>query len=85
MRIRTRTRTRTRLAVALAATPLLSTACGDDEVDTPVLVVGASDQDGKPADFSNFGAQQAVSAPGVGILSTLPTYRTKETLKDERS
>ncbi|MEV3853888.1 S8 family peptidase [Streptomyces sp. NPDC050095] len=52
------------------------------KVDTPVLVVGASDQDGKPASFSNFGAEQAVSAPGVDILSTLPTYRTKESLKN---
>ncbi|GAA2311222.1 S8 family peptidase [Streptomyces kunmingensis] len=52
------------------------------KVDTPVLVVGASDQDGKAASFSNFGAEQAVSAPGVDILSTLPTYRTKESLKN---
>ncbi|WP_394428192.1 S8 family peptidase [Streptomyces sp. SGAir0957] len=52
------------------------------KVDTPVLVVGASDRDGKAASFSNFGAQQAVSAPGVDILSTLPTYRTKESLKN---
>ncbi|MFC6065537.1 S8 family serine peptidase [Streptomyces ochraceiscleroticus] len=43
---------------------------------TPVLVVGASDQHGKPASFSNFGAQGAVTAPGVDILSTLPTYTT---------
>ncbi|MFI9024218.1 S8 family serine peptidase [Streptomyces sp. NPDC053560] len=43
---------------------------------TPVLVVGASDQDGRPAAFSNFGAQGAVSAPGVAIVSTLPTYTT---------
>ncbi|MCQ4207855.1 S8 family peptidase [Streptomyces longispororuber] len=52
------------------------------KVQTPVLVVGASTQAGTAADFSNFGAEQAVSAPGVDILSTLPTYRTKETLKD---
>ncbi|MFI8996795.1 S8 family serine peptidase [Streptomyces sp. NPDC053542] len=45
-------------------------------LSTPVLVVGASDQHGKPASFSNFGAQGAVSAPGVAILSTLPTYTT---------
>ncbi|MYT70067.1 MULTISPECIES: S8 family peptidase [unclassified Streptomyces] len=59
---------------------------GDDvqtyKVGTPVLVVGASDTDGAPASFSNFGVDDAVSAPGVDILSTLPTYRTKETLKD---
>lgn len=46
---------------------------------TPVLVVAASDRNGEPADFSNFGAQGAVSAPGVGILSTLPTYTTSLT------
>lgn len=50
--------------------------------DTPVLVVNAADQSGKPASFTNFGAQNAVSAPGVDILSTLPTYTTKETLKN---
>ncbi|WP_353943461.1 S8 family peptidase [Streptomyces sp. HUAS MG91] len=59
---------------------------GDDvqtyKVGTPVLVVGASDTNGAPASFSNFGVDDAVSAPGVDILSTLPTYRTKETLKD---
>ncbi|MHB9752859.1 S8 family peptidase [Streptomyces sp. BYX5S] len=64
-------------------------AAGNDGADTqpykvrtPVLVVGASTEKGTAADFSNFGAEQAVSAPGEDILSTLPTYRTKETLKD---
>ncbi|MFJ9089031.1 S8 family peptidase [Streptomyces sp. NPDC102384] len=52
------------------------------KVQTPVLVVGASTEKGTAADFSNFGAEQAVSAPGEDILSTLPTYKTKETLKD---
>ncbi|MFZ3595613.1 S8 family peptidase [Streptomyces sp. BH104] len=52
------------------------------KVQTPVLVVGASTRKGTAADFSNFGAEQAVSAPGEDILSTLPTYKTKETLKD---
>ncbi|MGW5866721.1 S8 family peptidase [Streptomyces sp. NPDC055239] len=70
-------------AVVVAAAGNEGTALQPYKADTPVLVVGASDQDGKPADFSNFGAQQAVSAPGVGILSTLPTYRTRETLKDD--
>lgn len=41
--------------------------------------LNAADQDGRPASFTNFGAKDAVSAPGVGILSTLPTYTTKET------
>jgi subtilisin family serine protease len=49
---------------------------------TPALVVGASDRQGDPAEFSNFGAEQAVSAPGVGILSTLPTYKTELTKSD---
>ncbi|MGW6059053.1 S8 family peptidase [Streptomyces sp. NPDC055189] len=70
-------------AVVVAAAGNDGTALQPYKVDTPVLVVGASDQGGKPADFSNFGAQQAVSAPGVGILSTLPTYKTKETLKND--
>ncbi|MEV8319847.1 S8 family peptidase [Streptomyces sp. NPDC059900] len=70
-------------AVVVAAAGNDGTVLQPYKVDTPVLVVGASDQDGKPADFSNFGAQQAVSAPGVGILSTLPTYKTKETLKND--
>lgn len=46
-----------------------------------VLVVGASDRYGRPADFSNVGVQGAVFAPGVNILSTLPTYQTPETLE----
>lgn len=70
-------------AVVVAAAGNEGTALQPYKVDTPVLVVGASDQKGKPADFSNFGAQQAVSAPGVGILSTLPTYKTRETLKND--
>ncbi|MET8474209.1 S8 family peptidase [Streptomyces sp. NPDC006422] len=64
-------------------------AAGNDGADTqpykvrtPVLVVGASTRKGTAADFSNFGAEQAVSAPGEDILSTLPTYKSKETLKD---
>ncbi|MFE7603152.1 S8 family serine peptidase, partial [Streptomyces sp. NPDC057494] len=69
-------------AVVVAAAGNDSTALQPYEVDTPVLVVNAAGQDGKPASFTNFGAQNAVSAPGVDILSTLPTYTTKETLKN---
>ncbi|MBO2446828.1 peptidase S8 [Actinomadura barringtoniae] len=69
-------------AVVVAAAGNDSTFKQPYQVTTPVLIVGASDQDGKPASFSNFGAQQAVSAPGVHILSTLPTYKTQETLKN---
>lgn len=45
-------------------------------IAVPVVVVGAADEDGAAADFSNFGDQRAVVAPGVGILSTAPTYPT---------
>jgi subtilisin family serine protease len=66
-------------AVVVAAAGNDSAATQPYKVDTPVLVVNASDQNGKPASFSNFGSQNAVSAPGVGILSTLPTYQTQLT------
>jgi len=38
------------------------------------LSVGAVDQSGAKAGFSNYGAKTDVVAPGVGILSTMPTY-----------
>ena len=38
------------------------------------LSVGAVDQRGARASFSNFGLQTGVTAPGVGVLSTMPTY-----------
>ena len=38
------------------------------------LSVGAVDQSGAKAGFSNFGAKTDVVAPGVGVLSTMPTY-----------
>lgn len=69
-------------AVVVAAAGNEGTAKQPYKPTTQVLVVGASDQRGRPADFSNFGAEQAVSAPGVRILSTLPTYKTPETLKN---
>ncbi|HEY3687047.1 MAG TPA: S8 family serine peptidase [Streptosporangiaceae bacterium] len=46
------------------------------KVSTPVLVVNATDRNGRPAPFTNFGSVGAVSAPGADILSTLPTYKT---------
>ncbi|MGW4849614.1 S8 family serine peptidase [Streptomyces sp. NPDC004288] len=67
-------------AVVVAAAGNDATALQPYEVDTPVLVVNAAGRDGKPASFSDFGARDAVSAPGVDILSTLPTYRTRESL-----
>jgi subtilisin family serine protease len=39
-----------------------------------VLAVGATSIDDTVADFSNTGSHIALSAPGVGIWSTLPTY-----------
>ncbi|MGW8380635.1 S8 family serine peptidase [Streptomyces sp. ODS28] len=50
---------------------------------TPALVVNASNQNGRAANFSNFGSAGAVSAPGVDILSTLPTYTTPETATND--
>ena len=36
------------------------------------IAVGAFDSTGSLADFSNYGPEQELSAPGVGILSTTP-------------
>ncbi len=38
------------------------------------LSVGAVDQSGAKAGFSNYGAKTDVVAPGVAVLSTMPTY-----------
>src|SRR5882724_4714384 len=38
------------------------------------LSVGAVDRQGAKASFSNFGLQTDVTAPGVAVLSTMPTY-----------
>src|SRR6266545_6433809 len=38
------------------------------------LSVGAVDQRGAKASFSNFGLQTDVTAPGVAVVSTMPTY-----------
>ncbi|MFI9553630.1 S8 family peptidase [Nonomuraea endophytica] len=69
-------------AVVVAAAGNEGTVKQPYKAATQVLVVGASDQQGKPADFSNFGAEDAVTAPGVRIMSTLPTYPTPETLRN---
>ncbi|MEU3604096.1 S8 family peptidase [Streptomyces sp. NPDC035033] len=69
-------------AVVVAAAGNDSTLLQPYELTTPVLVVNAADRNGQPASFTNFGAQNAVAAPGVDILSTLPTYTAKETLKN---
>jgi len=41
----------------------------------PVIGVGASDNNDVRADFSNYGDDVAVTAPGVGIYSTYPQNR----------
>lgn len=62
---------------------LVVVAAGNDAVPLPnaiavdnpdVLVVAATDQRDRKAPFSNSGPWIAVSAPGVNILSTMPTY-----------
>ncbi|MEB3284277.1 MAG: S8 family serine peptidase [Candidatus Sericytochromatia bacterium] len=40
-----------------------------------VIEVAATDDQDKKARFSNFGKTVSVAAPGVNILSTLPTYK----------
>ena len=64
-------------AVVVAAAGNDGTASKPYRATTPVLIVGAVDQNGQPAKFSNFGAEDAVTAPGVQIFSTLPTYSTE--------
>jgi len=62
---------------------LVVVAAGNDAVPLPnaiaidnpdVLVVAATDERDRKAPFSNSGPWVAVSAPGVDILSTMPTY-----------
>ncbi len=43
-------------------------------IDQYALVVAATDDGDHKTDFSNYGPWVAVSAPGDGILSTMPTY-----------
>ncbi|MFG2819695.1 S8 family serine peptidase [Kitasatospora sp. NPDC048365] len=70
-------------AVVVAAAGNDGAATQPYKVTTPVLIVGASDPRGRAADFSNFGAQDAVTAPGVDILSTLPTYPVQATVGND--
>lgn len=46
-----------------------------------VLAVGATDEQDKEADFSQYGEWISVCAPGTGIYSTFPTYNV--TLNDD--
>lgn len=59
---------------------LVIAAAGNDNNDTPsypaayehVIAVASTDSDDKRSSFSNFGSWIDISAPGRGILSTLP-------------
>lgn len=44
-----------------------------------VMAVGATDEDDGLAEFSNYGNWISVTAPGVDILSTMPTYPVTST------
>jgi subtilisin family serine protease len=53
---------------------------GDDSISYPagikgVMAVGATDSSDAIASFSQYGPHISVSAPGVKILSTFPTYK----------
>jgi thermitase len=52
--------------------PLPNAIVGENNPDA--LVVAATDEDDVKADFSNSGAWIGIAAPGVHILSTMPTY-----------
>lgn len=66
---------------AYAAGVLLVAASGNDggAVGYPAafpefIAVGATDQTDSIASFSNYGPELEISAPGVDIMSTIPTY-----------
>jgi thermitase len=75
---------------------LVVVAAGNDFVPLPnaivgdnpdVLIVAATDEDDVKANFSNSGPWISVTAPGVHILSAMPTYDvylTSEVPRDER-
>jgi thermitase len=68
-------------AVANNALPVCAMGNSGSSSNTPepaywhdCLSVIATDQNGAKASFSNYGVKADVSAPGVAILSTMPTY-----------
>jgi thermitase len=62
---------------------LVVAAMGNDNTNRPsypaaypeVLAVCATDENGNRADFSNYGPNAGISAPGVSIASTYPDHR----------
>jgi thermitase len=71
------------LAYAIANNALPVCAMGNNKASTNTpepaywhdcLSVVATDQNGAKASFSNYGMKADVAAPGVAILSTMPTY-----------
>lgn len=68
--------------LALKNGKIVVAAMGNDGNERPsypaavpgVTAVGATDSSDKIARFSQFGKHISVSAPGVGIMSTFPTY-----------
>lgn len=68
--------------LALKNGKIVVAAMGNDGNERPsypaavpgVTAVGATDSNDKIARFSQFGKHISVSAPGVGIMSTFPTY-----------
>src|SRR5207245_7854253 len=68
-------------AVANNALPVCAMGNSGSSSNTPepgywhdCLSVIATDQNGAKATFSNYGVKADVAAPGVAILSTMPTY-----------
>jgi len=63
---------------------MIVAAMGNDGTNKPsypaaikgVFAVGATDSSDKKASFSQWGANIAVTAPGVNIYSTFPTYKS---------
>jgi thermitase len=68
-------------AIANNALPVCAMGNNGSSLNTPepgywhdCLSVIATDQNGAKASFSNYGIKADVAAPGVAILSTMPTY-----------
>lgn len=76
--------------LALEKGKIVVAAMGNDGNEKPsypaaikgVVAVGATDSNDKIASFSQFGQHISVSAPGVNIMSTFPTYQSGMPGKD---